>query len=314
MSLTREQDTTISKWGEYPHERDVEDALKRSLVILDKPDGPTSHQYVTWVKKLFGVKTGHSGTLDPNATGVLPVGLGYSVRVVDLLHVTSKEYVAAMRFHGNVDEEEVERIVQEYEGEVYQTPPVRSNVKRERRKREIHDIEILDHKGRDYLLRVECQSGTYIRTLCKDIGKSIGVGGNMIQLRRTMAGGFKEDESYHLQEVKDAYETWRNGEGSKFRDMLVPYEKALDLYPGIKVKDTAAGAVLEGADLAVPGILEMDGFEAGETVSIFSSKKEGLAVGKALMDAEEIVEDDGGMAVQTSRVFHPTGKYPKKWK
>ena len=314
MSLIREQDTTVSKWGEYLHERDVKDALKRSLLILDKPDGPTSHQYVTWVKKLFGVKTGHSGTLDPNATGVLPVGLGYSVRVVDLLHVASKEYVAAMRFHSNVGYEDVKRVVEEYKGEVFQMPPVRSSVKRERRKREIYELEILDHKDRDYLLRVRCESGTYIRTLCKDIGKSLGVGGNMTDLRRTKAGGFEEDESYHLQDVKDAYEMWKKGETEGFKDMLIPYEEALRLYPKITVKDTAAGAVLEGAGLAVPGILEMDVFEAGDIVSIFSKKGEGLAVGEAVLDAQEIVEKDKGMAVDTSRVFHPSGKYPKKWK
>ncbi len=314
MSLIREQDTTVSKWGEYPHERKVEDALKRSLVILDKPDGPTSHQYVTWVKKLFGVKTGHSGTLDPNATGVLPVGLGYSVRVVDLLHVSSKEYVAAMRFHGNVRHEDVKNVVEEYKGEIFQMPPVRSSVKRERRKREIYELEILDHKGRDYLLRVKCESGTYIRTLCKDIGKSIGVGGNMTDLRRTKAGGFEEEESYHLQEVKDAYELWKKDEGDEFRNMLLPYEEALKLYPKITVKDSAAGAVIEGAGLAVPGILKMDEFEAGDTVSVFSKKGEGLAIGVSVLDASDIVEKDHGMAVDNSRVFHPSGKYPKKWK
>ncbi|MFW5928714.1 MAG: RNA-guided pseudouridylation complex pseudouridine synthase subunit Cbf5 [Thermoplasmatota archaeon] len=314
MEYIREKVNTISEWGTYPHERGIDEALKRSLIIIDKPSGPTSHQVSAWVQDLFDSKAGHSGTLDPNVTGVLPMGLGYSVRVIDLLHNVSKEYVAAMHFHKDVKFEKVEEIVKEFEGEIYQTPPLRSGVKRERRVRTIYEIKILDYTGRDYLLFVRCESGTYIRTLCKDIGKSIGTQGHMMDLRRTRSGGFSEGESYILQDVKDALVSYEEGDSSGLEEILIPYERALDVFPKVRVKDTAAGSLLNGADLAVPGILETENFEKGDMVSIISPKDEGIAIGKSIYSAEEIMGMDEGLVVKTDRVFHPTGEYPQKWK
>ncbi|MFW6145105.1 MAG: RNA-guided pseudouridylation complex pseudouridine synthase subunit Cbf5, partial [Candidatus Natronoplasma sp.] len=117
---------TVSEWGTYPFRRTVEEAIPRSLMIVDKPEGPSSHQVSAWVKKIFEIKAAHSGTLDPNVTGVLPMGLGNTVRVLDLLHSAPKEYVAAMKFHGNVEESEVKEVLEDFMGEIYQIPPLRS--------------------------------------------------------------------------------------------------------------------------------------------------------------------------------------------
>lgn len=314
MKYVREKDNTISNYGDYPEERNIEKRLSRSLIILDKPSGPTSHQVSSWIQKMFERKAGHSGTLDPNVTGVLPVGLGYSVRVVDLLHNVSKQYVAALHFHGNVKKRKVKEISEEFSGKIYQLPPVRSGVKRERRIREIYEIDLLDHEGRDFLLKIRCESGTYIRTLCVDMGKALGVGAHMVELRRTCSGGFTEEEMCILHDVKDALEYYKKGDEEPLKNILVLYEKALDVFPKIRVKDTAAGSLLNGADLAVPGILEMDEFVGGDTVSIFSPKGEGIAIGKAVKDAQSIMNMEEGLVVKTTRVFHPSGKYPKKWK
>ncbi len=305
---------TVSKWGERPSERSLEGAIPRSLVVIDKPEGPTSHQVSAWVKRLFDRKAGHSGTLDPNVTGVLPMGIGHSVRLLDLLHSVPKEYVAAMKFHGNVNKKEVAEILDEFEGEIIQKPPVRSGVKRERRTRKIYDLEILDSRGEEYLLRIKCESGTYIMTLCKDLGKTLGTGGHMMELRRTEAGNFKEKESVILQDLRDAYEFYKEGKEEMLNGLLLPYERALEIFQKVKVKDTAAGAVLNGADLAFPGILEMDDFSAGGNVAVMSAKGEGLAVGESLYDAEEIMKMEEGLVVQTDRVFSPTGDYPTRWK
>ncbi|MFO7792849.1 MAG: RNA-guided pseudouridylation complex pseudouridine synthase subunit Cbf5 [Candidatus Saliniplasma sp.] len=309
-----EKNNTISRWGKYPHERSVEEALKRSLIIIDKPSGPTSHQVSSWIQDMFDMKAGHSGTLDPNVTGVLPMGLGYSVRVIDLLHNVPKEYIAAMHFHWDVDFERVNEILKEFQGDIYQTPPLKSGVKRERRIRKIFEIEVLDSSDRDYLFFVKCESGTYIRTLCKDIGKAIGTGGHMMDLRRTKSGGFSEEESYILQDVKDALISYRSGDGSMLKEMLLPYERALEVYPKIVVKDTAAGSLLNGADLAVPGILKMEDFKDAEIVSLVSTKGEGIAIGESVYRAEKIMDMDKGLVVKTTRVFHPVGEYPQKWK
>lgn len=314
MHHVKEKICNLSSWGEFPEERSVEDALRRSLIVVDKPSGPTSHQLSSWVQKIFGMKAGHSGTLDPGVTGVLPFGLGFSVRVVDLLHAAPKEYIAAMRFHGQVERRSVETLVDDFTGEIYQMPPVRSGVKRQRRTREIYDLEILDRKGQDYLLRVRCQSGTYIRTLCRDMGLCISSGGHMTELRRVEAGGFKEDDARPMYIVRDAWERYKEGDPELLKQILIPYERALELYPRVIIKDTAAGALLEGADLAVPGVLEMDDFDKGSFVSVFSSKGEGIALGVALKDAKEIVDMEEGLVVSTKRVFHPSGEYPRGWK
>jgi len=314
MDHIREKNNTISDWGKYPHERSVEESIKRSLVVVDKPSGPTSHQVSSWVQELFDLKAGHSGTLDPQVTGVLPMGLGYSVRVIDLLHNVPKEYVTALHFHSNIASNRVEEILKEFHGDIYQTPPLRSGVKRERRIRKIHEIKILDHIGRDYLLFVRCESGTYIRTLCKDIGKSVGTKGHMMDLRRVKSGVFTEGESHILQDIKDAIESYNDGDDSELENILVPYERALDVFSKIRIKDTAAGSILNGADLAVPGILEMEDFRCGDTVSLISAKDEGIAIGKSIYSAEDIMSMDEGLVVKTDRVFHPAGKYPQKWK
>ncbi len=305
---------TVSRWGQSPSQRDVEDAIPRSLAVIDKPEGPTSHQVSAWIKKLFDMKAGHSGTLDPNVTGVLPMGLGSSVRLLDLLHSVPKEYIAAMKFHGDVKEKDVTDILDEFEGEIYQKPPVRSGVKRERRKRGIYELELLDHEGRDYLFRIRCESGTYIRTLCKDIGKTLGRGAHMMELRRIEAGGFEEKESVILQDLRDAYEFYKDDLEEMLDEILQPYERALDIFPKIKIKDTAVSAILNGADLALPGISEMDEFSAGEKVALISVKAEGIAVGESLYDSEEIIEMEEGLVLQTDRVFSPSGDYPTRWK
>ena len=314
MRYVRSEISTVSRWGERPESRSIEDMIPRSLVLIDKPQGPTSHQVSAWVRDLFDEKTGHSGTLDPNATGILPMGIGRTVRLMDLLHSSPKEYVAAMRFYGKVDLRRLDEILKEFQGEIYQTPPVRAGVKRRRRVRTVHELERLDSKNEEVLLKVRCESGTYIRTLCKDIGKTMGTGGHMMQLRRTEAGGFTEKDMITLQDLRDAYEFYKQGEEDPLKDILLPYEKALDIFPKIRVKDTAAAAILNGADLAVPGVVEMDEFSQGDTVAVISAKDEGLAVGKPLYDAEKIMDMDEGLIFESERVFSPSGDYPKRWK
>jgi len=314
MRYIRDKANTVSEWGEFPNRRSVKDLIPRSLIVIDKPQGPTSHQVSAWVRDIFDEKTGHSGTLDPKVTGVLPMGIGRSVRLLDLLHSVPKEYIAAMRLHEKVENRKLDRILDEFEGEIYQTPPVRAGVKRQRRSRKIFSIDKLDSKGREILLRIRCESGTYIRTLCKDLGKTLGTGGHMMELRRVEAGGFTEDDIVILQDLRDAFEFYKKGEGDKLKEILMPYERALDIFPKMRIKDTAAGAVLNGADLAAPGIMEMENFSKDDQIALISSKGEGIAVGRALYDAEETVDIEEGLVFRSERVFSPSGDYPMRWK
>ncbi len=303
--------------GKRPEDRSVEELLNLGFINVDKPSGPTSHQVSAWVKKILGVeKAGHGGTLDPRVTGVLPVALKDSARALQALLVGDKEYVGVLHLHQNVDKKKVEGMFSDFTGEILQVPPVRSAVKREMRKRTIHELEILESEGRDWLFRVRCESGTYIRTLCKDIGEALGVGGQMKNLRRTRTASLTEKESHILQDLKDAWIAWESDEDDRpLREVIQPMEVLLDHLPKVIIKDTAVDAICHGANLAVTGISRIRGaFAKGHMVAVMSRLGESVALGKSLMTSDKALSESSGLAVDTSRVLMAPGTYPKLWK
>ena len=160
-------DVTDFKWGKIPSTRTIEELLKYGIINLDKPPNPTSHEVVSYVKRILGIpKAGHSGTLDPQVTGVLPTALGKATRILDTLLLAGKEYVGNMRIHADVDEQKIRSIVGDYVGELYQRPPLRASVKRVLRKRTIYNSEILDINEREVLFRISSQAGFYVRKYC----------------------------------------------------------------------------------------------------------------------------------------------------
>lgn len=286
------------------------------VVAVDKPQGPTSHQVSAWVRDLLGVaKAAHGGTLDPRVTGVLPVALGDAVRAVDALHEGDKEYVAVLRLHQDVPDEKVDRVLREFTGEIYQTPPVRAAVKRALRVRRIHELELLDRVGRGSLFRVRCEAGTYIRTLCVDLGEALGVGGHMQDLRRIRTGVFREEDTVPLSTLRDAVVAWREeGREGELRRLLRPLEDLLGHLRAVVVKDTAVAALCHGANLMAPGILELDGgIRPGELVALLSRQGEAVALGRARMHAEALLASGTGLAVELERVLMKPGAYPKLW-
>ena len=173
-------DTPDSKYGSRPEDRSLAERIRLGVAIVDKPTGPTSHQVSAWVRDMFGVpKAGHSGTLDPRVTGVLPVALADATRAVEAVLAGDKEYVGVLQLHQDVDARRVRAMMARFVGEIYQIPPVRSAVKREQRARMVSEFEPLEIDGRDVLFRVRCESGTYIRTLAVDVGDALGVGANL---------------------------------------------------------------------------------------------------------------------------------------
>ena len=303
--------------GKRPEDRTVEELLQLGVVVVDKPSGPTSHQVSAWVKQILGIgKAGHGGTLDPRVTGVLPVALNDSVRALNALLAGDKEYVGVLQLHQDVERKKVENIFSDFTGEIYQLPPVRSAVKREIRKRTIYDLELLESQGRDWLFRVRCESGTYIRTLCNDIGEALGVGGHMKDLRRTRTASLTENISHPLQELKDAWIALESDEDDgPLRKVVQPMERLLDHLPKIVIKDTAIDAICHGADLAVGGILRIEGtFPKGQLVAIVSRLGEGVAVGKTVSSSEKAVSASTGLAADTKRVLMAEGTYPRLWK
>ena len=200
-------DTTDFRWGKVPTDRTIEELLQYGIMNLDKPPRPTSHEVVSYVKKILDLsRAGHSGTLDPHVTGVLPIALSKATRILDTLLLAGKEYVCNMRLHKDVEEERIRGIMKEYLGEIYQRPPLRSSVKRVLRIRKIYENEIIQIKEREVLFRVSCQAGTYIRKYCHDIGQSLSCGAHMKELRRIRSGPFSEEDYLStLQDLFDAY-------------------------------------------------------------------------------------------------------------
>ena len=304
-----------SGMGKRPEDRTVDELLSNGVVVLDKPSGPTSHQVTSWVAGMLGAeKAAHGGTLDPRVTGVLPVGVGVAVRAMDVLHYGTKAYVGAMKLHGNVDRKRLDDIFADFTGDVLQTPPVRSAVKREMRTRNIARLNLLELSGRDVLFEVDCDAGTYIRSLCVDIGDALAVGAHLQDLRRTRAGTLIEAQAVSLHDLRDAVEEHRRGDGSHLKRMLRPMEVLLAQIPKIMIKDSAVDAVCHGADLAIPGIVEMDEvIRKGDPVGIMTLNGEGVALGMAIMDAEEMAKRSEGVAVDVSRVFMRPGTYLRLW-
>ncbi len=315
--LIKSYGKTNPHYGKKPEERTVEELLSSGMINLDKPNGPTSHQVVSWIKDILNVKkVGHGGTLDPKVTGVLPVAIGSATKLLKVLLTAGKEYIGIMRLHGEVDKDFLLSVVKDFVGDIYQIPPVRSAVKRVKRKRRIYYIDIIEVKGKEVLFRVGCEAGTYIRTLCVDIGRKLKVGAHLQELRRTKVGLLDEKYSVTLHDLKDGYTLWKeDGDETEIRKCILPVEELLLHLPKIIVRDSAVDALCHGASLAVPGVLEVDSrIKKGEIVAVMTLKGEAVMVGKSLMTSEEIIEKDTGVCVSPNRVVMKKGTYPAIWK
>ena len=212
--------------------------MASGILVVDKPAGWTSMDVCAKLRGVFHEKrVGHSGTLDPMATGVLPIFIGRATRAVEFAEKSDKEYIAGLKLGvitntqdttGEVLEtrpvqisrEQLEAALEKFRGDIMQVPPMYSAIKingkklyelarkgreveRPARPVTIKALEILEQQGEDlYTIRVRCTKGTYIRTLCHDIGAALGCGGCMASLRRTMAAGFTLEDAVSLERTQ----------------------------------------------------------------------------------------------------------------
>ncbi|MCB2173014.1 RNA-guided pseudouridylation complex pseudouridine synthase subunit Cbf5 [archaeon] len=309
------EEETNPKYGCPPNERPISQHIQYGMLVVDKTSGPTSHEVAAWIKKLLDLdKVGHGGTLDPKVTGVLPVTLQDSTKIVQALLDSGKEYICVMRTHDDVSEETVRKTLDMFKGEIYQRPPLRSSVSRRLRTRYIYDIDFHEGDGRNWLFKVACQSGTYIRKLCFDVGEVIGCGAHMQELRRTRSGPFTEKEMYSLYDLSEAVDLREEGDDSKLREIIRPFEDAAQLLPKIWIRDSAVEAVCNGAQLAIPGILRYEsGIQVNDLIIVMTQKEEAVALMRADMSSGKIQSEDHGIAATIERVMMPSGIYPKLW-
>ena len=252
--------------------------MANGILIVDKPDGWTSQDVAAKLRGVFHERRiGHGGTLDPMATGVLPIFVGRATRAAEFMESAEKEYIAGLRLglvtntqdtsgealesHPvDVTREQLEAVLKQFTGRIQQIPPMYSAVKIggkklyelarkgqeiERKPREItiHALELLDGTGSDWTLRVHCSKGTYVRTLCHDIGAALGCGGCMSSLRRTMAGRFTLDGALTMQQILDFA-----AQGAP-QELLLPVDAVFSQYPALIVTLAQTTRVRNGAEV-----------------------------------------------------------------
>jgi len=282
---------------ELKKEKTIKELLEFGILNIDKSSGPTSFNISDYVRKKLNLrKTSHFGTLDPKVTGVLPIGLNRGCKLTGFFLGEDKEYVGIMRFHKEVNQKEVEEIIKKkFLGEITQLPPLKSRVKRQERQREIKEFVILEQETTDFLFRVVCQGGTYIRKLIDDLGKEMNISAHMLELRRTRAGIFLEDDkkypSIKLYDFKKAVEEYKNGEEKLLREMIIPGEIVSKLHKTFEIKSGEKKRLLTGKPLYRKDLVKEEKLEKEEIICIFD-KNEFVGIYKVINGEDILAKPD----------------------
>jgi len=230
-------------------QKSIKELLEFSIINIDKPCNPASFEVDMIIKESINAKkTSHFGTLDPNVTGVLPIALNRACKLMKYFIGSKKSYVGIMKLHKEINNEELNKIISKFVGNIVQLPPVKSHVKRQEREREVYSFEILEKNGKEVLFKTEVEAGTYIRKLIHDIGKETG-GAHMAELRRTNASIFEEKDSFTLFEFLDAVKEYKNGNEEELRKMIIPGEIISHVMPEVQIKKEFKEKLLHGAPI-----------------------------------------------------------------
>ncbi|MFC1682155.1 RNA-guided pseudouridylation complex pseudouridine synthase subunit Cbf5 [Nanoarchaeota archaeon] len=257
----------------------IKELLEFGIINIDKPSGPTSFQVSEFVKKSLGLrKTSHFGTLDPKVTGVLPVGLNRGCKLTGYFLGEDKTYVGIGRIHGEVSIDKLKKTIKEkFVGKLKQTPPVKSRVKRQEREREVYSFKVLEKEEKDFLFEVKCQGGTYVRKLLDDLGKELGTGAHMLELRRTHAGIFSEsDKEYptiNLYDFEKAVKEYKSGNEELLRKIIIPAEIVSELHSIVEIKKEFVEKVLHGSPFLKSFLKKKVEKNKDEVVSVFSGEQ-----------------------------------------
>lgn len=316
--LIKDEEDTNWSYGYKPSERPTDLYLKLGIINLDKPPGPTSHQVAAWVKQIIGLgKVGHGGTLDPDVTGVLPIGLLNATSSMHYITESNKSYVGIIKLHGKVNKEKIEELFTSLHGKLYQRPPQKSAVRRKLRTREIYKLDLIELEDRNIFFQVDCQHGFYVRKLAHDIGLILGVDAHLSELRRIKAGPFIETESMcNLYDVLKVFNNIKtNSDYSELKNVVLPIESVFINVPKIIIRDSSISSIAHGAALSAPGVLQIIGkFTKNNLVLLSSLKGEAVSICTAQMDYDEILKADKGIVAKSNRVFMNRDLYPRLWR
>lgn len=285
---------------------DLKTLVNNSIILVNKPPGKSSHEITTWVKKIVGARrAGHAGTLDPEVSGVLPVALGRATKLLRYIAGKEKTYVGIIKFRNVQTETQIRELFKKFTGELIQTPPKQSAVRKVPRKRTVYSLEFLEiseSNPRLVLFKTRVDAGTYIRTLCEYMGKLVG-GSRMEELRRIAVGRINEGDTITMHDLIDAVWLLNNkNDSSGLQKILKPPQHFIDL-PRVTIKNTALKSLLSGAQLTAPGIKQIDeNVGKGACISIYSENGEFVGVGITQAASDEIKGMERGIAVKIERI------------
>ena len=317
MIILQNDVETSKDHGCSPSDRSVEQLLESGFFLLDKAPGPSSHQVSAWARDLLGLeKMGHGGTLDPFATGLLPLLCGKAMRLTGRILTHDKSYIALLKFESVPDITEVESKMKDLTGKVYNVPPEISAVKVQVRTRKISKFDILDTNDKLVLTYIVCEAGTYIRTMARDLGLMLNTKVELKELRRPSSGRFHLKHSITMQQLSDAFWLWdTKGDESAMRKILHPMEEMLEDVPRIVVKDGAAAAISHGAPLLRPGVVSLaENLGVGSEVLIVTIKGEAVALAEMVQPSKVIPDMTKGEVAKPNCVLMREDTYPRSWK
>ncbi|OQR79963.1 H/ACA ribonucleoprotein complex subunit 4-like [Tropilaelaps mercedesae] len=306
--------------GSSPLKRSLKEYLKSGYINLDKPSNPSSHEVVSWIKRILKVdKTGHSGTLDPKTSGCLVVCIDRATRLVKSQQGAGKEYVGVFQLHEKPESvAKVYQVVEKLQGALFQRPPLIAAVKRQLRVRTVYKQRLVeyDEEKRLGILWMSCEAGTYVRTSCVHIGLLCGTGGIMTELRRVRSGTNRErDTMVTMHDIKDAMFVYENHRDESYlRRVVRPLEGLLTDKKRIVMKDSSVNAICYGAKIMLPGVLRYDeGIELNEEVVVMTTKGEAICLALAQMTSSTISSVDHGCVAKIKRVVMERDTYPRSW-
>lgn len=308
---------TSPSHGIRPEDRDIEQLLESCFILLDKSPGPSSHQVSAWARDMMGLeKLGHGGTLDPFASGLLPLLSGKAMRLTGKILTHDKSYLALFKFGKKLEREDVEEKMSMLTGKVYNVPPEISAVRVQVRTRKISKFEILDFDGNSLLTHIDCEAGTYVRTMARDLGLLLDTPVDLKELRRPTSGEFSLSQSITMQQLADAYWLWKEkGEETAMLRILHPIEDMLSDLPRVVVKDGAAAALSHGAPLLRPGVVSIaEGLKVGTEVLLVTMKGEAVAIAKMSQNSNVIPDMTQGEVAKPNCVLMREDTYPRSWK
>ena len=256
------------------------------FLLVDKPRNLNSHELSSYIARLLGIKkAGHSGTLDPEVSGLMIIALGRATKMLRFLSRLRKEYIGVVEFKERKSKEDIEKLFSRFVGEIRQMPPKESAVAKKWRKRRVYSLKLLETKERKgktlALFSSSVEAGTYIRVLCKDMG------GRMVDLRRIKVGSFRVEESYIVQEIEEAGYLYKQGYPQKLYSMMISYEEMIKRlnYKEVLISKTTAKNVFNGSPIYKKGIIGDTGIKEGDIVSVWEGER---LIGMGRVEKEKI--------------------------